>query len=399
MPQPDIARENGLVPSPLDSRLEPSTGPDEGPEPQRSERRALRMSSFRWCLVLTSTAAALTLVPFWAPLLIASWVAMVFRPIHDKLVTRVGGSGRAAAVVTVLMVLAALTPFAIIGLSFFGAAADLLEKLQKSGGVRDALHTLVTTEPALSRAQLDTDKFQLSAQQVMDFARRHGGGALNAASRIFGAATQATIGLFVFVYGFYTFLVDGRRANEWLLAHSPLERWQTQRLSRAYGETGRGLLLGVGLTALCQGVVATIGYVIIDVPQALVLGLVTTFAALIPSVGTGLVWAPLALGLALAGHMGQAAAVVGLGCAVSIADNFVRPWLSRFARLDMNVFVLFIAMLGGISMFGTWGLLVGPLFVRLCVEALRLGSERRELGGGTRLIQTGGMPTKADRAG
>jgi hypothetical protein len=38
-------------------------------------------------------------------------------------------------------------------------------------------------------------------------------------------------------------------------------------------------------------------------------------------------------------------------------------------------------------MFGTWGLLAGPLFVRLCVEALRLGSERRELGGGSRLIQ------------
>ena len=389
MPQPEIARRNGLSPS----RLDPGPPPDEGPDPQLSERRELRMSSFRWCLVLTSAAAALTLVPFWAPLLVASWVAMVFRPFHDKLVTRVGGSGRAAGVVTVLMVLAALTPFAIIGLSFFGAAADLLEKLQKSGGVREALHTLVTTEPALSSAQLDTDRFQLSAQQVMEFAQRHGGGALNAASRIFGAATEATIGLFIFVYGFYTFLVDGRRANEWLLAHSPLERWHTQRLSQAYAETGRGLLIGVGLTALCQGVVATVGYIIIDVPQALVLGLVTTFAALIPSVGTGLVWAPLAVGLAIAGHMGQAAAVVGLGCAVSVADNFVRPWLSRFARLDLNAFVLFIAMLGGIAMFGTWGLLVGPLFVRLCVEALRLGSERRELGGGSRLIQPGGVGT------
>jgi len=389
MPQPEIARRNGLSPS----RLDPAPPPDEGPDPQLSERRELRMSSFRWCLVLTSAAAALTLVPFWAPLLVASWVAMVFRPFHDKLVTRVGGSGRAAGVVTVLMVLAAHTPFAIIGLSFFGAAADLLEKLQKSGGVREALHTLVTTEPALSSAQLDTDRFQLSAQQVMEVAQRHGGGALNAASRIFGAATEATIGLFIFVYGFYTFLVDGRRANEWLLAHSPLERWHTQRLSQAYAETGRGLLIGVGLTALCQGVVATVGYIIIDVPQALVLGLVTTFAALIPSVGTGLVWAPLAIGLAIAGHMGQAAAVVGLGCAVSVADNFVRPWLSRFARLDLNAFVLFIAMLGGIAMFGTWGLLVGPLFVRLCVEALRLGSERRELGGGSRLIQPSGVGT------
>ncbi|HWO09044.1 MAG TPA: AI-2E family transporter, partial [Polyangiaceae bacterium] len=117
---------------------------------------------------------------------------------------------------------------------------------------------------------------------------------------------------------------------------------------------------------------------------AVVLGLVTTFAALIPSVGTGLVWVPLAVGLAIAGRMGQAAAVVGLGFAVSVADNFVRPWLSRFAHVDLNMFVLFIAMLGGIAVFGAWGLLVGPLFVRLCVEALRLANERRELGDGTR---------------
>jgi len=355
-----------------------------GSEPRRDERRALRTSSFHWCLVLTCAAAAVTLVPLWAPLLLASWVAMVFRPLHLQLTRRVRGSGRAAAVVTVLLVVGGLAPFVVIGLSFFGAAADLLQKLQGSGGVRDALHTLVTTEPSLSGVHLDSDKVQVSAQQVMEFARRHGGGALNAAGRIFGAATQAAVGLFVFVYGFYTFLVDGRGAEDWLLAHSPLERWQTQRFSRAYAETGRGLLIGVGLTALCQGAVATVGYVIIDVPQAVVLGLVTTFAALIPSVGTGLVWVPLAVGLAIAGRMGQAAAVVGLGFAVSVADNFVRPWLSRFAHVDLNMFVLFIAMLGGIAVFGAWGLLVGPLFVRLCVEALRLANERRELGDGTR---------------
>jgi predicted PurR-regulated permease PerM len=129
--------------------------------------------------------------------------------------------------------------------------------------------------------------------------------------------------------------------------------------------------------------------VIIDVPQALVLGLLTTFAALIPSVGTGLVWAPLALGLAVASHMGQAAAVLVLGCVISVADNFIRPILSRHARLDLPTFLLFVAMLGGIAMFGTWGLLLGPLFVRLGVEALRLGRERNELGDAGRLVQTG----------
>lgn len=356
----------------------------------RAERRSLRTSSFHYCMLLTGIAAALTLVPLWAPLLLASWMAMVFRPLHTRLARRVGGKSGAAAVVTVLLVVLTLAPLVVMGVSLVSAAATLIERLQQSGGAREALQTLITSGPSLPADQLNPDQFKLDAQQILGFAKQSGGGALSAASRLFGAATTAAIAVFVFVYGFYVFLVDSRRLYQWLLEHSPLERWQTQRLAGAYAETGRGLLIGVGLTALFQGLVATLGYVLIGVPQALVLGLITAFAALIPSIGTGLVWAPLALGLLLAGHPGQAAAVVALGCVISVADNFIRPALSRHARLDLPMFLLFVAMLGGMTMFGTWGLLVGPLFVRLCVEALRLGRERRELGEASPLLRPDG---------
>jgi predicted PurR-regulated permease PerM len=361
--------------------LDASPATDAGPDTLREQRRALRTSSLHWAMVLTCGAGALTLVPLWAPLLLASWMAMVVRPWHTRLVRRVKGSGRAAAVVTVLLFVLTLTPLVIMSLSLFSAAAELVQRLQQSGGARQALETLLRAEPAVPQGQLNPSQFKLDAQQLMSFARSHGGGALNAASTIFGAATTAAIGVFVFVYGFYAFLVDARRFNQWLVDHSPLERWQTIRLANAYAETGRGLLIGVGLTALFQGGVATLGYVIIGVPQALVLGLLTTFAALIPSIGTGLVWAPLAVGLAIAGRTGEMIGVVVLGCTISVADNFVRPYLSRHAHLDLHMFALFSAMLGGIAVFGTWGLLLGPLFIRLAVEALRIGRERRELGG------------------
>jgi predicted PurR-regulated permease PerM len=360
----------------------------EGLDPPRGERRQLQSASFHWLLVLACATAALTLVPLWAPLLLASWMAMVVRPLHARLVRRVKGSGRAAAVVTVLLVVLSLAPVVLMSLSLIAATVDLVERLQTSGGAREALQTLLASETLPSKIR--PDQLELDAQQIVSFGQRLGGGALKAVTTFFGAATAATIAAFVFVYGFYTFLIDSRRCHAWIVDHSPLERWQTLRLTAAYAETGRGLLIGVGLTALVQGTVATIGYVIIGVPQALVLGLLTTFAALIPSVGTGLVWAPLALGLAVAGRMKEAAAVVVLGCVISVADNFIRPILTRHARLELPTFLLFVAMLGGIAMFGTWGLLLGPLFVRLGVEALRLGRERNELGDSGRLLQTGG---------
>ena len=131
-------------------------------------------------------------------------------------------------------------------------------------------------------------------------------------------------------------------------------------------------MVGVGLTALAQGAGATVGYVACGVPQPWVLGLVTVFASLIPSIGAGLVWAPVSLGLFLAGRTGAAAAMLAIGCFVSLMDNALRPLLSKYGQLKMHGLLLFIAMLGGIAMFGAGGLLLGPLLVRIAIELLTM---------------------------
>jgi predicted PurR-regulated permease PerM len=352
-----------------------SSGPS-----RREARKAFGNSSFHWCLALLGAAAALALVPLWAPMLLASWMAVAFRPLHTKLARKIGGRSGAASVVTVLLVAAALLPLLVIGLSLVGTTVSLGQQLQKSDGLEDALHKLLESgSGAPSRGGFD-------AQRIGELIQSHGSDAWHAASLIFGAASAAAVGVFVFIYGFHTCLVDGGRAYKWLIDHSPLERWQTERLAAAYEETGRGLLIGVGLTALLQGAVAMVGYLIIGVPQAFIFGLLTALAALIPSIGTALVWVPLSIGLFVAGETGPGAAVLGLGVAVSVADNFARPLLSKHANLDLPAYLLFVAMLGGIVVFGAWGLLAGPLFVRLAIEALRIGRERKELGRPTDLL-------------
>jgi predicted PurR-regulated permease PerM len=362
--------------------LEPtsSASPPSSKTQRREALRSFRTSSFHWCLSLLGAAAIVSLLPFWAPVLLATWLAVAFRPLHAKLAQKLGRRNRAAGVVTMLLLAAALLPLLLVGLSLVGTAADAVEQVRKAHGLRDALNSLLQAQPSGASEGFDL-------QHLGELVQRHGGQAWQAVSLIFGAASTAAVRMFVFIYGFYVCLIDGERARHWILEHSPLERWQTERLAAAYEETGRGLLIGVGLTALFQGVVATVGYLIIGVPQALVFGLLTVLAALIPSIGTGLVWVPLSIGLFVAGKSGAGAAVVGLGVVVSVADNFIRPLISKHANLDLPAYLLFVAMLGGIVMFGAWGLLAGPLFVRLAIEALRIGRERRELGQRSELIQ------------
>jgi predicted PurR-regulated permease PerM len=323
-----------------------------------------------WLVAVLCLAGALALAPFWAPVVLAAWSALIARPLYRGLAQRIRRRKGAAALLTVLLVVAFLAPLAVTVLSLSGAALDLGHRLMESKNGTDALRSLAQggDTSALDFRKLDT-------QQLMALLQRHGGGAWSVAKGLFGAASVVVVGVVVFVSAFYTLLLQGERLHEWLLLRSPLSRGHFQRLSNVFEEVGRGLLLGVGLTAVLQGAVATVGYLLCGVPQPLVLGLVTVFASLIPSIGSGLVWAPVALGLLVSGRHGAASVMLGIGLVVSVVDNLVRPLIAKLGQLRLHGLLLFMAMLGGMAVFGAGGLLLGPLVVRLAVEGLTMARE------------------------
>lgn len=340
---------------------------DPSPRRSRGLPGSLGSRPLRWIVVALCVAAAVTLQPFWVPIVLAAWLAVIARPLYRVLAKRIHRRRGAAALLTVLLVIVFLVPVVFVTLSLSGAALELGQRLLSSKSGPDALRLLASDAGGPS-----LDLHKLGARQWLELAQQHGKSALSLAQTLFGAATVATLGVVTFVSVFYTLLLEGPQLHEWLLVHAPLPRGQFHRLTSVFDEVGRGLLVGVGLTALLQGVVATVGYLVCGVPQALVLGLVTTFASLIPSVGSGLVWAPVSLGLLLVGRPAAAAAMLAIGCVVSVVDNVMHPVLARYGQLRLHGLLLFIAMLGGIAVFGAGGLLLGPLFVRLAVEALTM---------------------------
>jgi predicted PurR-regulated permease PerM len=121
---------------------------------------------------------------------------------------------------------------------------------------------------------------------------------------------------------------------------------------------------------------ALAAYAVLGVPRALLLGLLSVVAALIPITGPALVWIPVAAGLALTGHPGKAAILVAVSFAlVGTVDNMMRPWLSKRAHVGLSTTVVLIAIFGGMVAFGPWGLLLGPLVVRLAREALEIARD------------------------
>lgn len=328
------------------------------------------MTAMRWLTLALVIASLVTLSPLWAWIVLAAWFASLARPIFTKLAKSLGGRERAGAAVTTLLLLAIMLPIGVLLISLGTSAVDLVQRIVHSQGGRAALEAVVSSGSP-SGASAPSTAFDL--QKAIDLLKEHGEKALSVVSTIAGATAEGALGSFVFVVSAYTFLVEGGRARAFFEAHAPIKPEHFRRLASAFTETGRGLLIGMGLTGLAQAVIATIAYFALGVPRALVLGLLTLFASLIPSIGTALVWVPIAAGLALTGRTGAAIALSVIGVAViGAVDNVMRPVFARFGKLEMPGYVLLIAIFGGLAIFGGWGLILGPLILRLTLEALAI---------------------------
>jgi len=312
---------------------------------------------------------ALALVPLWAPLVLAAWTAEMLEPLTRRLAKRFGRK-RAGFAVTTLVVFLILVPLTVMGISLAAATAEFLTKLRGSKQASDVWHSFVP-------AGVGPSLTHLNPRGVVDFVQRHGAEAMSTLGIALGALTAFAIAAVVYVAGVYECIVDGSRLVGWLRDRSLVSREAFRRLSDAFAETGRGLLVGIGGTALLQAVVATIGYIVVGVPQPLLLGFVTLIASLIPSVGTALVWVPVTVMLFVTDRTVGGIVMAWIGAFTSVVDNLVRPWLSRYGKLKLPAFVTFVAMLGGIVVFGGFGLILGPLFVRLAMEALDIWRDQR----------------------
>lgn len=314
--------------------------------------------------------ALLILVPLWAPLVLAAWFADLLRPAVRNLERALGGRRRAAGALVVLVLVGVLLPLLGIGLALATAMQDLLAQVRAAiEGQGSLAGALLGGGGAGSRPEV---------RDWADLASRYGANAWRTFSVVAHASASAAIAALVFVAALYTFVVDGERAYAWLEEHSPIEREELARLAVAFRETGRGLLVAGGGTALVQGALATVAYVAIGIPRALILGPLTAVCALVPFVGTGLVWIPLAIELGTSGQYWKAGVVVAMGALVhGLVDNFVRPMLARSGRLHLPTFVVLVSMLGGVTAIGATGALLGPLLVRLCMESLAIVRERR----------------------
>lgn len=189
-----------------------------------------------------------------------------------------------------------------------------------------------------------------------------------------GSISGFSINMIALIFVLYFMLVSIRPFEAYIKSLMPFSKRNKRRVINEIYLLVRSNAIGIPLLAVVQGVIALIGYYVFGVPEPIVFGVITCVATVIPIVGTGLVWVPLSIYLALTGEWFNAIGLLIFGILViSNVDNMIRFVLQK--RLaDTHPLITIFGVIIGLSMFGFIGIIFGPILISvflLCVNIFR----------------------------
>jgi predicted PurR-regulated permease PerM len=152
----------------------------------------------------------------------------------------------------------------------------------------------------------------------------------------------------------------------------PFDSTHSERMIREANDLIFASVVSSVVAAAAHGILGGVAFGLAGITAPVFWGVMMGFFSLVPVVGSALIWAPAAISLIADGHIG-AGILVAVFCSVvvGLVDNVLRPWVIS-GRAEMGGLVVFISVLGGISVFGLLGVVVGPIVVATGASLLDL---------------------------
>lgn len=334
-------------------------------------------------LALVTIALGLVAAPFLQPLIWATLAAIMFQPMYLWFLKRLPGRTNQAALATLLVIIIAVVlPALLIGSLVIEQAASVVLAFQRQElDIVALFNTTIESLPGAVQQWLDqsgwsnlqtvTMRLQQLIQDSIGLIAQH---ALAIGGSLAGIVLAFGLGLYASFY----LLRDGQSIGETVLRALPFDRSIADRLAERFLSIVRATIKGSIVVGLVQGVLGALTFWIVGFPSVVLLGVLMAIASLLPAVGTGIVWVPVAIYLLANGQIWQGLVVVGSGIGlVGMADNVLRPIL---VGRDTGIpdWVILVTTLGGLSLFGLSGIIIGPLIAGLFITGWSIYSERRE---------------------
>lgn len=324
--------------------------------------------------------ATFMFLPFLGALAVAFVLSVIFSPVCEWLHRKVRFKGLAALLTLLLIVLVVFTPLSLVAYLLFGQAQDLFAQLNQAenGNLNGALSFIeVQIHKVAPDFTLDVEGY---AKQVLNWLTQSLGS-------IFAGTAQAILALVIGLISLFYFLRDGTWFRKMFVYYSPLRDTYDNEIVERVKLMVNSILRGALLVALIQGVLSGIGFALFGLPNAVLWGSIAAIGALIPGVGTSIVFVPAILFLYFSSGLLPALGLFAWAAfAVGLIDNFLGPILIGRGVKVHPLFIL-LSVLGGLHLFGPVGFLLGPIVLSLILvfgEIYKFLVANGHVGAGTR---------------
>jgi predicted PurR-regulated permease PerM len=348
-------------------------------------------------LVFVVFLAYLVVKPFISALLTSAVLAYIFYPLYEALNKKLKRKNVSAFIISILIILLLAIP-----LVFFFTA------ITKESQVTYIRARQVFTTGDIFRIGCqaeDTGMVCSFSNWIGDFigqpnVRYHLEQSIEGMTETISSKASAfifsipAIVLNIFVTFFTTFYLfrDGKEILGRIKKLLPLKLTHQRQIFHQLDEITYAILYGALLVALVQGIVGAVGFYFFGVSSPIMWGILMAITALLPFIGTALVWLPVSAVIILQGITTNTNSITlkGIGLLlygaliISTIDNFLRPYIVG-KKGGIHPVLVLIGVLGGIAVFGFIGFVIGPLILAIMITFLEIYDREKQIGDGLRL--------------
>ncbi len=315
-------------------------------------------------LVAATCSFVFLLKPFFEPILWAITFAVLFTPVYKFLHRYFKGRATLSSFVTLVIILiVVIVPTIMLSIAMINEGAQLYNDIRAgeydfSKPIAWVQQSLPIVSDSLAKVGIDFEKLKEGFSDT----------ALNASQWIatnllnIGQNTlRFTVLFLLMLYMLFFFLKDGEKLVALIIRVLPIGDESERHLLSKFAEVSRATIKGTLVVGIIQGTLGGITFALLDIESAVFWGVIMIGLSILPAVGSAIVWGPAAIIFMANGDWFKGIILLIIGAAfIGMIDNILRPILVG-RDTKMPDYLILLSTLGGLSIFGLSGFVIGPI--------------------------------------
>lgn len=322
---------------------------------------------FLCCFLISISLMGWLLSPFFSIIVLGAVVAGAFYPIYRLIAAYEKISAGFASFLTCLLILLILFIPIVFFVGILAQEAFELVQLAKSPALSSFINTHFTNSALLARINPLLANFDIAItgeelnRTISEIGRAVGLFLYDQARAIASNTLAFIASFFLMLLVIFFLLIDGPKLVQFLVDLSPLPDDQDAQLIDKFNDMAGAILIGNGLCGAIQGLAGGLLFWLFGLPSAFLWGVVMALLAFLPIIGIGVVFVPTVIFLFLKGRMAASLFFLVFYLLLSGGVEYILKPRVVGKRVQMHTLVVFLAIVGGLRLFGILGIIYGPL--------------------------------------